>query len=332
VRAVLDDDEFAFGEGVVRALAAGRKRDDGVGVTVDDQCREGDLRQVLAEVGSAESRDAIRCALWRGECGDVAGVAALGLAHLQLVTGGEEVRREIVEECDPVPADASEQAGDRGVIQCALGVVARLVEKRRDSGGQDSLGNAIGAVSADVSDDFPAAHREAHQADFAQVEVVEKGVQVGGESVVVVATPRLRGIAETTAVIGDYPVASVDQGRDLVLPRSSAQGPAVDEHDRFSGAVVVVVDFDGGVVLGAYLQSAHLNLQGSSRGSHRAGTRGRSVMSTRDIPPVGGSEHFECSGSITADASRCPSSCFDLCGHVPRVRQARASRQPARAN
>lgn len=92
VGAVLDEDEFAARDGVVGAFAAGFEGDDGVGVAVNDQGRDGDLGQVVAEVGVSEGGDAVAGPLRGGERGDVSGVDALRFADFQLAAGGEESR------------------------------------------------------------------------------------------------------------------------------------------------------------------------------------------------------------------------------------------------
>ena len=64
--------------------------DDGVGVTVNHQRGHRELLQIGAEVGAAERRDAVQRRLLGGECGDVAGVVALGLADFELVARSVE--------------------------------------------------------------------------------------------------------------------------------------------------------------------------------------------------------------------------------------------------
>jgi hypothetical protein len=72
----------------------------------------------------------------------------------------------------------------------------------------------------------------------------EQGVQIGGERVVVVADGRLAGAPEPTAVVPDHAVAGAQQRALLVLPRGAVQGVPVDQHDRLTAAVVLVVDLD----------------------------------------------------------------------------------------
>lgn len=69
-------------------------------------------------------------------------------------------------------------------------------------------------------------------------------VQINGERVVVVTVPgRGRG-AESAPVVGDHPVAVVDQCGHLLLPGAAGQRPTVDEDHRLSGAAVLVVKLD----------------------------------------------------------------------------------------
>ena len=82
------------------------------------------------------------------------------------------------------------------------------------------------------------------QDGVAQVQVLQQGVQVGGEGVVVIAGGRLAGLAEPAPVVGDDPVPGLEQGRDLLVPGAAAERVAVDQHDRLAGAMILVVDLD----------------------------------------------------------------------------------------
>jgi hypothetical protein len=78
----------------------------------------------------------------------------------------------------------------------------------------------------------------------AQIQVLQQRVQVGGEGVVVVAGDRLAGPAEPAPIVGDDPVAGLQQDRDLLVLGPAAEGVAVDQHHRLAGAVILVVDLD----------------------------------------------------------------------------------------
>jgi hypothetical protein len=86
------------------------------------------------------------------------------------------------------------------------------------------------------------------QHGVAQVEVLQQGVQVGGEGVVVVPGGGLAGLAEPAPVVGDHPVAGIQQGWDLLVPGAAAERVPVDQHHRPAGAVIVVIDLDVCVV------------------------------------------------------------------------------------
>jgi hypothetical protein len=81
--------------------------------------------------------------------------------------------------------------------------------------------------------------------------VLQQGVQVGGEGVVVIPGGGLAGGAEPAPVVGDHPVAGRQQRRDLPVPGPAAERVAVDQHHRPAGAVVLVVDLDVAGVLPA---------------------------------------------------------------------------------
>jgi hypothetical protein len=51
-----------------------------------------------------------------------------------------------------------------------------------------------------------------------QVQVLQERVEVGGERVVVIPGGGLAGVAEPAPVVGDDPVAGVQQHRDLLVP------------------------------------------------------------------------------------------------------------------
>ena len=78
----------------------------------------------------------------------------------------------------------------------------------------------------------------------ADIQVVQQGIEVGGEGVAVIPGCRLAGLAEPAPVIGDHPVPGLQQDRDLLVPGPAAERVAVDQHDGLAGAVILVVDLD----------------------------------------------------------------------------------------
>src|SRR6516165_1050672 len=88
-----------------------------------------------------------------------------------------------------------------------------------------------------------------NQGGAAQVQRFHQGVEVGGEGAVVVAGGRLAGLAEPAPVVGDHPVARLQQGGHLLVPRTAAERVPVDQDHRWTGAVVFVMQLDAGGVL-----------------------------------------------------------------------------------
>jgi hypothetical protein len=83
-----------------------------------------------------------------------------------------------------------------------------------------------------------AAHREPHQRHIAQIEFVQKRLQVGGEGLVVVPDCRLARTSESAAVVSDDAVAGAEKRWHLLLPSGAAQRPAMDQDDGPAGAVI----------------------------------------------------------------------------------------------
>src|SRR5207302_8357786 len=75
--------------------------------------------------------------------------------------------------------------------------------------------------------------------------------------VVVVSGGRLAGVAKPAPVVGDHPVAGLQQHRDLPVPGTAAERVAVNQDDRPSLAVVLVVEVDRGRVLPADADVCH---------------------------------------------------------------------------
>src|SRR5215469_6170418 len=87
------------------------------------------------------------------------------------------------------------------------------------------------------------------QGGAAQVQCFHQSVEVGGEGAVVVAAGRLAGLAEPAPVVGDHPVARLQQRGHLPVPRAAAERVPVDQDHRWTGAVVFVMQLDAGGVL-----------------------------------------------------------------------------------
>ena len=59
----------------------------------------------------------------------------------------------------------------------------------------------------------------------------------------------LAGLAEASAVVGDYMVACVEQDWELFLPASTAQWVSIDEYDRLAGTMVLVLEINTARIL-----------------------------------------------------------------------------------
>ena len=108
----------------------------------------------------------------------------------------------------------------------------------------DGLAHALRSVFSDVTRHFAATHREADQREITQFQLCHELVQILGESVVVVARCWLAGLAEPSAVIGDYTVTRSQKHRDLLLPGSTAQWISVDKDYGVTRAMIFIVEID----------------------------------------------------------------------------------------
>ena len=100
---------------------------DGVGVAVDDERRHGDRGQVGGEVGGPRA-DALPGGVHVGLQAEAERLLLLRLGDLQLAAGAEEVAGEAVEEAARVGLERGLVAGDRVVVEGAVGVVAVELE------------------------------------------------------------------------------------------------------------------------------------------------------------------------------------------------------------
>ena len=99
----------------------------------------------------------------------------------------------------------------------AGGVGGSLEHQRRDCADEDGLGDAAGAVAADVAGDLAAAGGVAHVDCVFEVEVVDELGEIVGVGVEVVAVEGLAGAPMTAAVVRDTAVALVDKEVHLVF-------------------------------------------------------------------------------------------------------------------
>src|SRR3954452_19965267 len=111
---------------------------------------------------------------------------------------------------------------------------------------------------AEVARHLAGSHREAGEHDvLVEGEMVEQRFQVAREGVVVEAGARLARLPESAPVVADAAIAPGEQRPLLAFPRVAVEWIAVDQDDRYAGAVVVVMDVDVGAVLAADLDEWH---------------------------------------------------------------------------
>ena len=106
-------------------------------------------------------------------------------------------------------------------------------------------------MAADVARHLSAARGVPDVDGVMQVEVLDQVGKVVGVVVHVVALADLRGAAVPAPVMGDHPVAVMQEEEHLGVPVVGRQGPPVTEDDRLTGAPVLEEDL--GSVLGREL-------------------------------------------------------------------------------
>ena len=97
-------------------------------------------------------------------------------------------------------------------------------------------------MAADVACHLSAARGVPDVDGVMQVKVLDQVGKVVGVVVHVVALADLRGAAVPAPVMGDHPVAVVQEEQHLGVPVVGRQGPAVAEDDRLAGAPVLEED------------------------------------------------------------------------------------------
>src|ERR1700735_1371841 len=80
-------------------------------------------------------------------------------------------------------------------------------------------------------------------------------VQVLREGVIVVTGCLLRGLTESSAIISNDTVTRSQKHCGLLLPGSAAQRITVDQNDRLTRAVVLIIEID---VAGVFLSDSNV--------------------------------------------------------------------------
>src|SRR3546814_3862758 len=97
---------------------------------------------------------------------------------------------------------------------------------------QHRLGDALGAVAADVAGHLAAAGRMADEDRVFEVQMLDQRRQVVGVGIHLVAVPGLAGAAVAAAIMANGAIALGGEGHHLRLPGIGTEGPAVAEHHR----------------------------------------------------------------------------------------------------
>src|ERR1700722_17537478 len=217
--------------------------DDLVAVAVHGEDGHGDLLQVFAVVLTDEFGDAL--------------VLTLSAAHHALTppVRDDRLRRlharlvEVVERPGghrPVELRAVRRPPRLQALEGGLGHAGRvgvgLQDRRGHRADQDHLRHPRLAVAAEVARHLPAAGRVPDVDGVMQVKVLDQVGQVVGVVVHVVALADLCRAAVPAAVVGDHPIAMVQEEKHLGVPVVSRQGPPVAEDDRLTGTPVLEVD------------------------------------------------------------------------------------------
>ena len=124
----------------------------------------------------------------------------------------------------------------------AAGIRLRFEHQRRDRSDQHSLGDAVGAMAADVAGDFAAPSGMAHVDRFLQVERPDQCREIVGVRIHFVAVPGLAGAAVAAAVMRDAAVPAAGQKQHLIFPGVRAERPAVTENDGLPCAPILVIN------------------------------------------------------------------------------------------
>ena len=115
----------------------------------------------------------------------------------------------------------------------------------------------LGAVFADVSGDLTGTHRMTDERYIRKFQRVQQHIEIGGEGIVVVTGTWLAGPAKATTVVGDHAMARRQKSSGLLFPGIAVERPAMNEHDRQTGAVILVIEFDRGGVFPSDIYKAH---------------------------------------------------------------------------
>ena len=226
-----------------RSASRGVDRHDLVVVAVDDQGWHVELLEIIGEVRLGKRLDAVELVLEPALHALQPERVADALADLRSrPVGTVEFRRKVLEELRTVSSNTGADAVEH-LYRRAAGIGVRLEHQRRHRAQQHGLGDALGAVAADVAGNLTAAGRMADQGDALQIERFDELRQVVGVGVHIVTVPGLARTAVAATIMGDAAIAVGSQVDHLAFPGIGIERPAVAEDDGLSRAPVLVVDF-----------------------------------------------------------------------------------------
>lgn len=198
------DDQFGVFDQAFALKPRRLDRHDLVVVAMDDQGGDVEFLQVLAKVGFREGLDAVEGVFMAthhalhpesvdqplGRCGAGAVEAeerAAGHVLVELRTVGDGAGTEAVEDFD----------------WQALGVGLGFQHQWWHRRNQPGLGQALGAVPADIPGDFATAGGETEENHVVQVQMFDQFGEVVGVVIHVIAVPRLAGASVPPSIVSD---------------------------------------------------------------------------------------------------------------------------------
>ena len=225
-----------------RELARSVERYDVICRAVQHQRRDRDFLQVRTEVGGAECTDALHRADRRRRIRNP--FRKLDRVDRKILLTRfivEERREKACQKRHAVGRGASHHAV-KHFLRRARRIVGRLEQERRHRANEHRFRNARAAVRAEVARNFAAAHRETGEDDVFQIERRQQRIQIGRKRIVVVARRRALRLTEAATIVRNATESCSDERVDLPFPHAMTEWPAVDQHNRLTGAVIFVVE------------------------------------------------------------------------------------------
>ncbi len=181
MRSAVDLHVVGVGQCGMQTAALPVEGQDAVGGAVQDEGRDVDASDVLAEVGQppgGRGPRGIRGGFRAGLPGRSDGLFAHALP--EVVVKVHQVAEQAREPREAILRDRLLDAADAGCVD-SFRVLVRLREGGCQGLDEDAALQPVGAIGADVAGDLAGAVREAHEADVVQIEFRHHGIHVSGE-------------------------------------------------------------------------------------------------------------------------------------------------------